>query len=136
MSTVIYLANQQIRAVTGKAGQNKIAVSKCYVGDAPEGSIINGIIMDQESFVGFMKQFFQTNGLDTKDVTLVVNSSKFVGKTIEMPCMNDKKTLDFIEREFADIRRDETFIYGYKQIQNDKKINKIYVDLFTKKVYN
>lgn len=128
MSTVIYLANQQIRAVTGKAGQNKIAVSKCYVGDAPEGSIINGIIMDQESFVGFMKQFFQTNGLDTKDVTLVVNSSKFVGKTIEMPCMNDKKTLDFIEREFADIRRDETFIYGYKQIQNDKKINKIYVE--------
>ena len=44
MSTVIYLANQQIQVITGTPGNRKISVADCYTEDAPDGSIINGMI--------------------------------------------------------------------------------------------
>ena len=47
MSTVIYLANQQIQVITGTPGNRKISVADCYTEDAPDGSIINGMIMDE-----------------------------------------------------------------------------------------
>lgn len=131
MSTVVYLANQQIQVVTGTPGQKKISVSNCYVANAPDGSIINGMIMDTELFVGFMKDFWSSNSLPDKDVILVVNSTKFVGKNIELPVLNEKKTFEFIEREFTDIRRDDEYIYGYIPIGLDNKIRKIYAESTT-----
>ena len=87
MSTIVYLSNQQVQVVTGSPGKAKIRIEQSFEAQAPEGSIINGIVMDTEAFAEFMKEFFRMNKLPTKDVTLVVNSSKFVGKTIEMPAM-------------------------------------------------
>lgn len=113
MSTVIYLANQQIQVVTGSPGEHRIGVERSYEAEAPEGSIINGMIMDTELFVNFMKEFWNQNKLPTKDVTLVVNSSKFVGKTIEMPELNMKKAYEFISREFTDVNRSENNLYSY-----------------------
>ena len=85
MSTVIYLANQQIQVITGTPGNRKISVADCYTEDAPDGSIINGMIMDADAFVSFMQNFWTTHNLPTKDVILVINSTKFIGKNIEMP---------------------------------------------------
>jgi hypothetical protein len=114
MSTVLYLANQQIQVVTGVGGQKKITVQKAYSAQVPEGSIINGIVMDHESFVEFIKDFWKQNQLPNKDVTLVINSSKFVGKVIELPKLKPAKTAEFIDREFADIKNEEEDqIYGY-----------------------
>ncbi len=112
MSTVVYLANQQIQVVIGKPGEHRISVEHSYEAEAPEGSIINGMIMDTDLFVDFMKGFWATYKLPTKDVVLVVNSSKFVGKIIEMPELNMKKTYDFIIREFADVNRSENCLYS------------------------
>ena len=99
MSTVIYLANQQIQVITGTPGNRKISVADCYTEDAPDGSIINGMIMDADAFVSFMQNFWTTHNLPTKDVILVINSTKFIGKNIEMPPLNSKKTEEFINRE-------------------------------------
>ena len=95
MSTVIYLANQQIQVITGTPGNRKISVADCYTEDAPDGSIINGMIMDADAFVSFMQNFWTTHNLPTKDVILVINSTKFIGKNIEMPLLNSKKTEEF-----------------------------------------
>ena len=57
MSTVIYLANQQIQVITGTPGNRKISVADCYTEDAPDGCIINGMIMDADAFVSFMQNF-------------------------------------------------------------------------------
>ena len=48
MNTVIYLSNQQIQVVVGSPGERKVVIEKSYTVDAPEGSIINGMIMEQE----------------------------------------------------------------------------------------
>lgn len=131
MSTVVYLANQQIQVITGTQGNRKIAVSKCYSAQAPDGSIINGMVMDTELFVGFMQTFWAENQLPVKDVILVINSSKFIGKTIEMPVLNEKKTLEYIDREFSDIKRGEEYISGYIPILQDSKKKKLYAEIIT-----
>lgn len=128
MSTVIYLANQQIQVVTGSMKNRKICVQNSYEAEAPEGSIINGIVMDTELFTEFMKEFWNVNKLPNKDVVLVVNSSKFTGKSIEMPELNAKKTQDFIEREFADLRK-ENCLYSYLPLGGTKgKTKRVYAE--------
>lgn len=112
MITVVYLANQHIQVVTGSPGEHKIGVTNSYEAEAPEGSIINGIVMDSELFVGFIKEFWNVNRLPNKNVHLVINSSKFVGKTIEMPELSASKTYRYIAREFADIDRGENYLYS------------------------
>lgn len=129
MSTVVYLSNQQIQVVTGSPGDRKISVEHNYEAEAPEGSIINGIVMDTELFVGFMKEFWAMHKLPVKDVILVVNSSKFVGKIIEMPELNMKKTYEFIGREFTDMNRSENCLYSYLALgPGAGKMKRVYVE--------
>lgn len=129
MNTVLYLANQQIQVVIGSPGENKISVERYYEAEAPEGSIINGMVMDTELFVGFMKEFWAANKLPTKDVTLVINSSKFVGKTIEMPELSMKKAYEYIAREFTDVNRNENSLYSYLPLGSGTgKMKRVYVE--------
>ena len=51
MNTVIYLANKQIQIVEGTASKGALSVKRYYSVEAPEGSIINGIVMDTDSFI-------------------------------------------------------------------------------------
>lgn len=129
MSTVVYLANKQLQIVVGTEGTKKVTLKNSYLAFAPEGSIINGIIMDTELFTEFIKNLWETEKLPKKDVILVVNSNKFSGKKIEMPSLNDSKTLEFIEREFSDVRREGESVYSYIPLsQSDGKMKKYYVE--------
>ena len=105
MSVSIYLSNQIIQVATGGRGK-KASLKAVYTTMAPEGSIINGIVMDGESLGKHLKEFWDKNKLPKNDVYLILNSNKIAGKNIEMPNMNPKKTLKFIQREFADMQRD------------------------------
>ena len=44
MSTIVYLSNQQVQVVTGSPGKAKIRIEQSFEAQAPEGSIINGIV--------------------------------------------------------------------------------------------
>lgn len=128
MSTVIYLANQQIQVVTGSLKNRKICIENRLEAEAPEGSIINGIVMDTELFIEFMKEFKTAHKLPVKDVILVINSTKFTGKTIEMPELNEKKTAEFIVREFADLQK-ENCLYSYLPLGAVKgKTKRVYAE--------
>lgn len=129
MSTVIYLFNQKVQILTGKATKDSISVKKSYIETAPEGSIINGIVMDVELFVGFLKELVESKKLEPKDSLLVVSSTKFVGRTIELPALNEKKTSDYIMRDFADIGKTSDSLYGYINLPGDnKKFKKVYAE--------
>ena len=128
MSTVIYLANQQVQIVTGNSNGKKITINQSYTLDAPEGSIINGIVMDADSFIGFLRETWVSLRLPVKDVIVVINSSKFVGKNIEMPVLKDSKTLEFIEREFTDINKGGSYCYGYIPLALEGKTKRVYAE--------
>ena len=128
MSTVIYLSNQQVHIVEGKRGKSA-TVNRFISYPAPQGTIINGIIMDQETFGAFLKEKWAENKLPIKDVNLVVNSTKFVGQNMEIPKMQDEKTLDHIKRGFSNIDRSEEKVYGFIRLESShKKMQRLYAE--------
>lgn len=129
MSTVVYFANKQVQIVTGTEGTKKVSVNGGCLAEAPEGSIINGMIMDTELFSEFVKNLWESEKLPTKDVIIVVNSNKFIGKKMEMPALNEAKTIEFVEREFGDVRQEGKNIYSYIPLSAVKgKMKKFYVE--------
>ena len=115
MSTVVYLANQQIQVIEGnRSSKGAMNVRRYLTLEAPEGSVINGVIMDEDGFVEFLRDAWKEAKLPTKDIILLINSSKFVGRTIELPALNEKNTYEYISRDFADVGREEvTQIFSY-----------------------
>ena len=108
MSVVVYLANQQIQIIEGtKSGKGLATIKRYLTLEAPEGSVINGVVMDEDAFVEFLQNAWHEAKLPTKDVILVINSTKFVGRTLELPSFNEKTTYDYIGREFAEVGREE-----------------------------
>ena len=104
MSTILYLSNQLVQAVENK-GKNSYAV---YQEKAPEGSIINGIITDEEIFLEWIRKFFLKNKLSKKECSLVVNSTQLVSRVLELPKGSNGEIMKMISREFADIRTEDT----------------------------
>ena len=128
MNTVIYLSNQQIQIVEGKKGSSAF-VTRCFTFPTPQGSIINGIVMDPENFGSFIRDIWKENKLSVKDVILVINSTKFVGQNMEFPKMSDDKTLEHIKRGFSNIDRSEEKIYGFVRLEStQKKMQRLYAE--------
>lgn len=131
MSISIYLNNLQVQIVSGKRGKKGV-FQKALELTAPEGSIINGIIMDHDSFVGFLNSTWMQYKLPKKDVNLVVNSNKIPGRMIDIPVLSKGKTEQFIVRELADMQRDdEEQVLCYHQVALDSKtkMKKIYAEI-------
>ena len=131
MSVSIFLNNTKVQIVTGKKGKKGI-FEKAIKVDAPEGSIINGIIMDPEKFAAFLNQVWTANNLPRKGVILVVNSNKIPGRMVEMPLMSQKTSIEYMKRELSDMMREgEEMLLAYSLLASDsgKKMKKTYVEL-------
>ena len=130
MNTVVYLSNRQLQVVVGKRTGKTVKISKCISEQTPEGSVINGRVMDTESFSDFLKEFWLNHELSMTDIVLVINSTEFVGKAMDVPAMNEKKTRAFIAREFMDLSDRNDDIYGYAGLTSGSGsgLKKIYAE--------
>ena len=134
MSVSVYFSNQIIQIAVGTRAR-KGKLQKVYTTVAPEGSIINGIVMDAESLGNHIKGFWQMNSIPKKDVYLVVNSNKIAGKNLEVPNMNPKKNLAFIMREFSDLQREDaenTIAFTPLGLDKKTKVRRLYAELAPK----
>ena len=134
MSVSVYFSNQIIQIATGRRGA-KANLEKVYTTFAPEGSIINGIIMDAEALGNHLKSFWAANNIPKKDVYLVLNSNKIAGKSVEAPFMNQKKTLSYIMRELSDMQREDsenTLAYITLSTSNKSRVRNLYAELAPK----
>ena len=68
---ILYLSNRLVQAVEIK-DKNTVLVCQDM---APEGSIINGIVTDEEVFLSWIRNFWTENKLPRREWTLVVNST-------------------------------------------------------------
>ena len=130
MSVSIYLSSQIIQVAVGTRAK-KGALKTVYTAMAPEGSIINGIVMDSDSLGGFLKNFWEEHKLPKNDVYLFVNSNKIAGKNVEVPNLNPKKTRQFVLREFADMQRDgdsNTLAYIPVGFDKETKLRHLYAE--------
>ena len=134
MSVSVYLSNQIIQIAVGTRGKRG-SLKAVYSTMAPEGSIINGIIMDTESLGEHLKSFWETNNLPKKDVYLVLNSNKIAGKSVSVPALSEKKTLGFILREFADMQREDaenTLSFTLMGVDRKTRTRKLYAEMAPK----
>ena len=134
MSVSVFFSNQIIQIALGTRAKRG-TLKAVYTTMAPEGSIINGIIMDADSLGEHVRSFWEANNFPKKDVYLVVNSNKIAGKSLSVPFLNDKKTLGFIMREFADMQRedaDNTLAYTQMGMDRKAKVRKLYAEMAPK----
>lgn len=113
MSTVIYLSNQDVRVVVGKGKGSQASVSRVCRAQAPEGSIINGLVTNDEVFDAFFREFWRDNQLPGKGVTLVLGSAQAVTRLFHVPKMSHKKMMEYLPREFAEVERTKDPVYSY-----------------------
>lgn len=135
MSVIIYISGTEMQVVCGSGSGRKAKIKKCFVVPTPEGSVINGTVMDPDSFIPFVKSFFIGNKLPVNDVSLVVNSSKIAGKQMDIPDMKKDKTLDYVAREFADMDRDvNDVVCAYTSLKSEAGANvkRIYAESVNK----
>lgn len=134
MSVSVYFSNQIIQIAVGKRAKRG-TLQRVYTTIAPDGSIINGIVMDGDALAGHLRSFWQAQNIPTNDVYLIVNSNKIAGKNIEIPILGEKKTIQFIKREFSDMQREESEnTIAYIPIGYDKKtrLKHLYAELAPK----
>ena len=97
MQTCVYMSNRKIQVAVGNPKNHSIAVKRLYETEAPEGSIINGVITGEEELGAHLSQFWKENHLSTRNVCLVLHSSQFMAKTLMIHAMNTNKTLLYPE---------------------------------------
>jgi len=132
LSTVVYISNKEIQIVTGTRGK-KASAKQFYLMKAPEGSVINGMVLDVNAFQTFLKEFWEANNLPKKDVYLLTSSNKIAGKMVKLPVMNKKKSTAFIQREFADMERDEnTTVISYLPLKAAAKMRSVYASMLSR----
>lgn len=109
---ILYLSNRLVQAVEIR---DKGTVLVCQ-GMAPEGSIINGIVTDEELFLSWIKEFFTENKLPRRECTLVINSTQLNTRVLELPKVKGAELRRMIAREFADSRTEHT-VFAYHVIE-------------------
>ncbi len=120
---ILYLSNRLVQAVESR---DKNTVLVCQ-GMAPEGSIINGIVTDEEIFLPWLKQFVADNKLLKKECALVINSTQLNSRVLELPKTNGNELKKMIAREFADSRTEGTvFAYHVLEVTGGGKMQRLF----------
>ncbi len=139
MSVMIYISGTEMQVAVGSGSGKNTRIQKSYVVPTPEGSVINGTVMDADAFVPFLKSFFLGNKLPVSDVNLVVNSTKIAGKQLDIPEMGKNATREYISREFADMDRDENEdVCSYTPLKGGKenRLKRVYAENVSKEFVN
>lgn len=123
MALILYLSNKLVQVVEAGSKEKTVNVRNVWQEEAPEGSIINGIITDEEAFLTWIKTFFAKNKLPKKDISLVVNSSQFSHKVLEFPKLKDGEIRKMVPREFSENRTENT-LFTYYVLEGDSSSKK------------
>ncbi|MDD5953555.1 MAG: hypothetical protein PUC32_07950 [Oscillospiraceae bacterium] len=117
----IHLSNRYIRVVDGSVKGRSITVNGMYCVEDTGGCLLNGMVQDEEGFARLIEGLWEKHQLPRKNVRLVVDSSQFTTKILELPKQTEKQLMQFVTREFSDVERIEDPLYGYFPLQNVKE---------------
>ncbi len=120
MSIIMFLSNREIQIVEKKGGKSQAGVKRVMQFSAPEGSLINGVIVEPELFTSFLKELWQQQGFLSKKVQLIIGSTKIMGKMLDVPRMNRQDTLNYLERELSESSEEEAFVYHYCDVEKEE----------------
>lgn len=118
MDTVIYFSNSTLKVVSGQAGKGQVKIKYAQSIALPDRVLINGIITDEqrlrESLAGLQK-----SGLFGNRVTIVIDSSNILYRTVEIPFMKPAQILKTVQLEFDNLDTQyEEQVFDYAVLEN------------------
>ncbi|MCI7275466.1 MAG: hypothetical protein MR529_04525 [Cuneatibacter sp.] len=113
---VVYLSNRHIRVIVGEPGKKRIQVRKmCEILDS-EGCILNGTITDEEGLSHLLAELWEEQKLPRKGVHLLLDTSQFQSRRMEVPVQKPLEMLQFVKREFQESGRQEELVCRYLEL--------------------
>lgn len=113
MITSVYLSNSNVCAVLGMGQEKYARVKKVWNMTLREGTLINGIIIDEAALLSQLKKFWNENQIPGKKVRLVLEGSRLITRRIDLPKMKKKQIYEALPKEFTDIEQQEETLYDY-----------------------
>lgn len=127
----LYLSGNHIIALVGAVNGKKLTAQKLYTHRFEEPMMSNRKIIDVEAYQKALEAFFDQNNLPTRNINLILASSMFITKMVELPVMQPKELMGYIPREFNDVENRKEPIYGcsvintvFKQEGQNEKVRK------------
>ena len=81
----IDLGSHSIKAVEGKIQKNVINVNKLIEVETPEGTVIDGRIIDEDTIIKTLAKLIRENNIRARDVIFTTNSSSIINRDILVP---------------------------------------------------
>lgn len=147
MPTAIYLGNDTIQIVTGRAWRGKLKIKCAYSEPIPEGVMINGIITGELWLRERLLALKQEHKLPRGKLDLVVDSGDILAKTAVVPIVSQAKMKKLVAGEFIDSVADgQNKLYDYSVLLEknpdgvgatilctaaERGLVESYIDLFT-----
>lgn len=135
---VVYISNKIVRVVDGDVSGGHVRIRGLYEAVDHAGCIINGMIMDAESFTELIQNLWESHQLPKKGVRLIVDSNQFTTKVTDVPIQKQKQMMEFVSREFADVERIEDPVFGYfpmpGKIDKKAKLQSLFATMASRQV--
>ena len=122
MKNIIYLSNTSAQLVSGVCnGSNQIDISDFQDYQLPEGTMLDGAIMDEDALKDVLR-IINKKGIG--DCKLVIDSGQIVHKNLIVPKIKDKEIHAIVKEEIDSLENGEhDLIYDYT-ILKDKLVDK------------
>lgn len=117
MITSVFLSNNTVFIACGAEGKKLPRKARSIIYRMPEGSLLNGMITNEQELTEQLRELWQKEGLPKKNVRLVLESSHFSVKTLDLPPMKRGEIAGVIRREFADMEQYEEKLYDHAVLQ-------------------
>ncbi|MCI6858300.1 MAG: hypothetical protein MR867_03280 [Eubacterium sp.] len=121
---ILYLSNRYVKIVDGEMSGGRLVVKNFYEEEDWNGCILNGTITDEEMFIKLLEKIWAKYQIPSRKIHLVVDTSQFHIKILEIPLLKSKKKEEYIKREFADVGRIESPVFQYFTIGEADKQTK------------
>lgn len=113
----VYISNTAIQVITaGESKNNRLHVEAYYEETFEEGSILNGIIMNNYALQNKIADMWKKHNLPVKDVHLVVNGSSITTKHMKIPQIAPKNIPGLIRTEFKDLDNIQNMLIDYSVV--------------------
>lgn len=116
MVNSIYCSNEKIQIVTGNTTKNNINVNSYKEIVLPEGTLLNGVILDSETMKIRLEEELKNSAIQDREINLVLDSTSILTKMIKVPSLSSEDVYKIIKMEFETARNKEEFVYDYHVI--------------------
>lgn len=115
--TSVFLSNNTVFIACGAEGKHLSGQAESIIYRMPEGSLLNGMITNEPELTEQLRELWEKEHIPRKNVRLVLESSQFSVKTLDLPQMKPKEMQGVICREFAGVEQYEEKLYDYALLQ-------------------